>query len=294
MYRAGLQPMIKFTALVRVILCLGGLLAPSAAFGFHSGVQFDDLPGKGGGGGLFYTGARSDKGWTCTACHIGAEGKISIQLGSAPTALLQNSAYTPGQAYAITVSLRGEHLGLGSGRSNFNGFALTVRDSQNRPAGTISGYAPEDFYQANPATISTAGKVVGTTAWKFTWTAPAAGTGAVTFFIAMVDGNGANSPPTATLTDPFGDDVAVGQVTLRDGSSSAQLLAPGGNFRTEARARNRMTLNLGGNCHEDHLGSPWPIPMGQSVIPDAARAGRLQQRHKRRHAVSGGRDLHHR
>lgn len=307
MHRAWLRSVTRLAALA-VLLCAvvgaGGLLTPGRALAFHSGAQFDDLPGKGGGGGLFYTGAPSDKGWTCTACHIGAEGKISIQLGSTPTALLQNGVYTPGQAYALTVSLRGEHLGLASGRSNFNGFALTARDSQNRPAGNISGYAPEDFYQANASTIITAGKVVGTTAWKFTWTAPSAGTGAVTFYIAMVDGNGASSPPTVTLTDPFGDDVAVGQVTLKDGSSSAQLFVPckgsktvdytevlkRGPFITPALPY-RTSLSLGGNCYEARISSPWPFHMGRSLIPGAARAAWLHQRTHPR-AVSARRHLH--
>lgn len=305
MYRAWLRSMTRLAAFLWVLMWVGGLLAPGTALAFHAGAQFDDLPGKGGGGGLFYTGAPSDKGWTCTACHLSAEGKISIQLGATPATLLQNNTYAPGQAYAIVVSLRGEHLGLGSGRSNFNGFALTVRDSQSRPAGNISGYAPEDFYQANPSTIITAGKVVGTTAWKFTWTAPAAGTGTVTFFVAMVDGNGANSPPTVTLTDPFGDDVAVGQVTLKDGSSSAQLVAPGlarpGEQHQVLPRRDAITapalpyrqpLSLGGNCYEAQTGSPWSVHMGRSAIPDAARAAWLQQRYKRRYAVSARRHLH--
>ena len=304
MYRAWLRPMTKLAVLVCAVVC-AGLFAPGTALAFHSGAQFDDLPGKGGGGGLFYTGAPSDKGWTCTACHIGGEGKVSIQLGSTPTALLQNSVYTPGQAYAITVSLRGEHLGLSSGRSNFNGFALTVRDGQSRPAGNISGYAPEDFYQANAATIITAGKVVGTTAWKFTWTAPAAGSGAVTFFIAMVDGNGANSPPTVTLTDPFGDDVAVGQLTLKDGSGSAQLLVPCRDSQTrdyvEVHKRgadtapallNRTPLSLEGNYYEARTRSPWPVHTGRSFIPGAARAARMQQRYRHGGAVPAWRHLH--
>lgn len=304
MHRAWLRSVTMPVALLACLLAVSAVAVafPTAAHAFHSGAQFDDLPGKGGGGGVFYTGAASDKGWTCTACHIGSQGQISIGLAAVPSALFQSGAYTPGQAYKLTVSLRGEHLGQSSGRSNFNGFALTVRDAQSRVVGSISGYAPEDFYQANAATIATAGKVVGTTSWTFTYTAPAAGTGAITFYLAMVDGNGANSSANATLTDPFGDDVAVGQVTLKDSSVSALLPATPQVIRTAEYTEdkrglrigptllNRLALSLGEKFDETYPCSPWSIFVGSA--PCLRAPAGLQRHPERRHSLSRGRHLH--
>lgn len=305
MYRAWLR---SVTLLAWLLAAAGtlGVLFPAAALAFHAGAQFDDLPGKGGGGGVFYTGAPSDKGWTCTACHIGSQGQISIGLAAVPSALLQSGVYTPGQAYKLTVSLRGEHLGQSSGRSNFNGFSLTVRDAQNRVAGAISGYAPEDFYQANAATISSAGKVVGTTTWSFTYTAPIAGTGAITIYLAMVDGNGANSSANATLTDPFGDDVAVGQITLKDSSVSALLAVPPQVIRTAEYTEdergprhwnrinptllNRLALSLGEVFDETYTCSPWPLLMGSA--PRLRAPACLHRHPARRESLSDWRHLY--
>jgi hypothetical protein len=41
----------------------------------------------------------------------------------------------------------------------------------------------------------------------------------VHLYIAVVDGNGANSDPNTTLTDPFGDDLAVGELALFEGGA---------------------------------------------------------------------------
>ena len=301
MYRARLRSVTLLACLLGALGGALGLFVPAAALAFHSGAQFDDLPGKGGGGGVFYTGAPSDKGWTCTACHIGSQGQITIGLTSVPSTLFQAGAYAPGQAYKLTVSLRGEHLGQSSSRSNFNGFALTVRDAQSRVAGMISGYAPEDFYQANAATISTAGKIVGTTMWSFTFTAPPAGTGAITFYLAMVDGNGANSSANATLTDPFGDDVAVGKVTLKDSSISARLpVSPqdtrAAEYTEDKRGHrvvptllNRLALSLGGNFDEICICSPWSLFVGSAP---RLRAPTGLQRHHERTPVPTGRHLY--
>ena len=57
---------------------------------------------------------------------------------------------------------------------------------------------------------------VGQVEWTFDWTAPAEGTGEITIYLGVVDGNGAGSPPTSTLTDPWNDDVAAGAIHLRE------------------------------------------------------------------------------
>lgn len=286
MHRTRLQSVIATpshagAARLVVIVCL--LFSP-AVHAFHSGAQFDDPPGKGGGGGLFYTGAPSEKGWDCSTCHIRPEGKIRVNLTTSPAGLVQSATYSPGVAYQFSVGLQGEHRGLSSGRSNFNGFALLISDGQGRPAGTISGYAPEDIYQANETKIASTGKKVGTASWSFTWTAPKAGTGAVTLYLAMVDGNGADSPPTVTQTDPFGDDVIAVKLNLKD--ATVATMPPPLNTPLRASQRReialllRPTLSLGGMNHEELTAWPWLAGGRPAAIRIRAALRRRQHRHR--------------
>lgn len=215
-----------------MISALLSLALPSTAYAFHVGSVFDKPAGAGGGGGLFYTGAPFDKGWTCNLCHTEAPGKITLRLQVEPAELFQNFRLAPGQTYTFTATLQGETRGLGSSLSNYNTMAVSITDSQGISIGSIGGFAPEDFYAAAPTTIISTGQKPGMSSWQFSYTAPADIQGAVTMYVAAVDGNGADSPPTKTLTDPFGDDVFTAAVHFESGAT-AQLNAPnspGGNF----------------------------------------------------------------
>lgn len=216
----GLAPLVLL-----VLFALQSALFCGRAHAFHVGSTFDAIPGKGGAGGIFYTGAPTERGYTCAACHLAPEGKIRVGLSTTPPGLFENRRYTAGQAYVVTVRLLNEHRGLSSARSNFNGFAAVFLDGKKQHAGRVSGFAPDEYYASGNALIASAGKTVGTATWSFTWTAPAAGAGALSFYIGMVDGNGADSPPTQTLTDPLGDDVITASLVLSDGSTAA--LGPG-------------------------------------------------------------------
>jgi hypothetical protein len=200
------------------------LTAGATARAFHAGNTFDAPPGAGGGGGVFYTGSSRERGWTCAACHTGAPGSIRVDLDANPRSLFDTFAYVPGQAYAITATMVGEHAGLDAPNSNYNSIAVSVVDASGNPAGSISGYAAEDFYPSGPATIVSAGKTTGVTMWSFTWRAPAGGAGPVKVHIASVDGNGANSGATEALTDPWDDDVFVGALAL-DGPPPSEVTA---------------------------------------------------------------------
>jgi len=209
----------------RSLAILGALslvwLAPSPARAFHAGSVFDKPPGAGGGGGLFYTGAIRDKGWDCTACHLDPPGKIQLRLFVDPPDLFQSFRYTPGQTYTFSVAMEGESLGMGSPLSNYNTIAVSIVGPTGAPVGSMSGFAAEEFYTGWPTTIVSGGQRVAATSWSFQWIAGGPGAGMVTIFIGAVDGNGANSPPGQTLTDPFGDDVYIGTVQLEEGAVTA-------------------------------------------------------------------------
>jgi hypothetical protein len=110
-----------------------------------------------------------------------------------------------------------EWAGLQNPQANYNAIALAVVDAGGQAAGSIAGYAADELYESGPATIVTAGQHPGRTSWSFTWTAPQAGTGTVAIHLAAVDGNGAGGT-VGTLTDPWGDDVFVGTLTIDDAS----------------------------------------------------------------------------
>jgi hypothetical protein len=218
-----------------------------AAYGFNSIMHWGaDADGHDAGGAfLFGTGSRADWGITCAMCHVddaGQQGAISLVLTPTPAWEVVNgvSAYKPGATYVIDVAMLGAHLGTGLSDDQ-NTFALTAEDQSSHlagafttdtcPAGPAScvgtNNCPADYKPLNQlpptATTYTYGATCATifalprespalTAWKVTWTAPAAGTGKVTLFYGAVDGDSGN--PTSSL----GDDVTVGTVKLDEGS----------------------------------------------------------------------------
>ena len=194
---------------------IGAIVSPAAAY--HTGSLFAAAPGAGGAGGLFYTGSPRERGWTCASCHVEAPGLLRVSLTS-EEGLFADGRYVPERTYRITVRMQNETRGMGASRSNFNGMALTVLDGGGDPAGALGGYDAARFYARGSAILASSSTVVGETEWTFTWTAPTAGTGEIVFYLGVVDGDGAGSGPTETLTDPFGDDVAVGRVVVREGS----------------------------------------------------------------------------
>jgi hypothetical protein len=196
-------------------------LVTGSALAYHAGNLFDVPPGGGGGGGLFYTGSPREHGWTCAACHIEAPGRSRVNVSSDPPDLITAGSYAPAQTYRLSFALTNEYLGLGSPLSNYNSIVLTAVDGARAPAGAFTGFAAAEYYTRGTNIIASAGRTPNETAWSFDWTAPAAGAGRIQLFIAVVDGNAANSTATATLTDPFGDDIALGTLTLSESAGAA-------------------------------------------------------------------------
>ncbi|MEZ4337515.1 MAG: choice-of-anchor V domain-containing protein [Sandaracinaceae bacterium] len=224
------------------ILFLFVLGAASPAAAWHVGSTFDAAPGAGGGGGLFYTGAPRERGWTCAACHTDAPGALRVRLTDDGD-LFASRTYEPGRAYAIRVAIDEERLGLGAGRSNFNGMAVTM---SGESPGSLGGYDASQFYARGANILATSATRAGETEWAFTWTAPEAGAGEVRMFLGVVDGNGADSAPDETLTDPFGDDVATGAFVFTErGATGRTPEGKGGEISRSAssprRAQKRYT-----------------------------------------------------
>lgn len=190
------------------------------------GTPYNTMPG---GGGILGTGGQGDYTITCANCHIkGGDGYGSIGLTVTPP---PPSMYKPATKYDFTVKMTGEHRGL-SGCSpyvigNVNQFALTFEDASGKQVGSFTtDYAsssscptkPPDakftgstyMYQNCRAVIST--PVAGRSSWTFSWTAPAAGTGAITAYWGAVDGD--------CMMDSKMDDVVVGNASMGEGTAS--------------------------------------------------------------------------
>jgi hypothetical protein len=201
-----------------------------------------------------YSGAPGSSGRCAGSCHGGSGG--TIVASGFPT------EYTPGQVYTISVTHNG-----GSMIKQFNSSCRVGTGSQN--AGVLAA-------STNTATYNTSGETNGvhTTALDimnatFTWTAPSAGTGSVTLYLAGHQGaySGANTVLTFTATEqvsgirvgdpavgsepslvhgsspnPFRDETVIGFVLPRAGSVLVEIYDSAGR-RLEAR-RSEETAGL--------------------------------------------------
>lgn len=152
-------------------------------------------------------------------------------------------AYEPGATYTITIELTGEHRtnvnpNNTSQRADLNGFSATFEDASGQLAGVLmsdSGQSSASCPATYPYTNGSGGFIhagpgggattvlfgdchavlyfheVARTTWTFSWQAPGAGTGDVTLFLGVVDGDheGASS---------LDDDVVERSFVLVEGS----------------------------------------------------------------------------
>lgn len=140
----------------------------------------------------------------CTSCH----GGIALNSGPATRSLTFNgsagSSYVPGQTYNMTFTVsRATRIKYG--------FQLKVEDAQGSDAGTLISTTNRTWVQQGYLNQSGSGNLSttsGTISWNFQWTAPAAGTGPVTFYIAS---NAANNNGGTS-----GDEIYTDAVTLQE------------------------------------------------------------------------------
>jgi hypothetical protein len=135
------------------------------------------------------SGSPGDGGATCTDCHGGT---ATFQEGWI-TANIPAEGYIPGETYTITAT--GTHEGVGK-----FGFEVTSENDGAQKAGSMIVTNSVENQLAN-GNQSITHKSTGTTptgntkTWMFDWTAPAEGTGNITFYGAFnaANGNGNNS-----------------------------------------------------------------------------------------------------
>ncbi len=119
-----------------------------------------------------HTGSPGD-GKNCTFCHGGTASPISNVI----TSDIPASGYLPGENYTITVTTSG------SGRK---GFQVSPQNVEGDLLGTLTAGAGNKLVGNGKYVTHSSGVLTPTAEWSFVWTAPAAGTGNVTFYGAYV------------------------------------------------------------------------------------------------------------
>ena len=158
------------------------------------GYTDDDLP-KAGKTGAPLEGTCANE--TCHEDSDGGNGDVFMQFSG-------GNAYTPGMTYDITVIVDDSEA------SRF-GFELTALDGANQKAGNLA--LGDVLRQAFPTDGAVPGRQYishkdadSINTWSFTWTAPAASVGDITFYYA---GNGANNND-----EEDGDHIYLGETTI--------------------------------------------------------------------------------
>ncbi len=132
------------------------------------------------------TGSPGDGGATCTGCHSGT---ASAQTGWI-TSNIPASGYVSGNTYTITATA------TYAGRNKF-GFEVSPQNTTGTIIGTIVNTSTQTGILASGyiGHTSSGNTGTGTKTWSFDWTAPAVGTGALTFYGAFncANGNGSTS-----------------------------------------------------------------------------------------------------
>ena len=221
---------MNYAATLALLVTLGW--HPETAW-FDPATRTPTPSGKPGGGGLVGTGGFRSGGVRCDHCHVrpvvGPMGRIDAGVAFVPA--LTNGQYAPGQQYAVTVTMSGEHRRNPMGNSE-NGFAGNFEQADGGTAGALTSDTP-GFGAANcQATLgsvvaATPGTTItysdcayvvhrnrtNTNMWTFTWTAPAQNVGDVNFWFGIVDANG--NDRTVQPDGGLEDDVYMGRVVLR-------------------------------------------------------------------------------
>lgn len=205
------------------------------------------------------TGSPGDGGATCKNCHAGPT--PSTQAGLI-TSTIPAAGYTAGQTYTITATIARQ------GHTKF-GFEI----SPQNPAGTLLGTLivtntteMQLVGTGKYITHKTAG-VTGTNSrtWIFDWTAPAAGTGDVTFYGAF--------NITNALNNSSGDTTVLSTLTVNECATPAQ---PGVISGQAVICSNTGILNYSVNPVANATSYNWTVPAGWTIISQPPYGASIQ------------------
>lgn len=169
------------------------LIAAYVLLSGYGGGPDTDYPGGAPAG---YTGSPGD-GQNCKNCHGGTATTVAGMI----TSNIPAAGYTPGASYTITVTVTG---------SNSKGFEVSPQNASGTLLGTLTAGTGNKLVGSGKYVTQSSASNASTAIWSFGWTAPAAGTGTVTFYGAFTASKpvtklstlvvNENAPLTATAT----------------------------------------------------------------------------------------------
>jgi hypothetical protein len=160
------------------------IVASVVIFSSFGGDENSDYPNGSPGG---YTGSPGD-GKNCKNCHGGSYSTVSGWI----TSDIPAAGYTPGSSYTITVTLTG---------SGNKGFECSPQNSSGGLLGTLTAGSGQHLVNGSKAVTHSSKKTSNPATWTFTWTAPAAGTGDVTFYGAFTVTKSVTKLSTLTVSE---------------------------------------------------------------------------------------------
>lgn len=156
-----------------------------------------------------YTGSPGD-GQNCTSCH---NGSASTQAGII-TSNIPGTGYVPGSSYTITVTLSG---------SGQKGFEVSPQNASGTLLGTLTAGAGNKLVGSGKYCTHSSAVGGSSATWNFTWTAPAQGTGTVTFYGAFTITKPVTKLSTLVVNEgvlPLGVTASATPSTILSGSTS--------------------------------------------------------------------------
>ncbi len=241
----------------------------------------------------------------CSSCHAG----LALNAGPAVRTLSFNgvaspTTYVPGQTYNVQYTVSE------AGRNRY-GFQLVARTATNLTAGNLIASEPTRAQLISTQRLSHTGNGnsgTGTITWNFQWTAPAAGTGVVRFYVstnatnANASTNGDNTY-TNTFTLQEAPPVVNRQVTFRVNMTGVSVASSGvhisGSFQSTGAAPVAMAAST--TIPNTYIYSA-TVPDGQAVtyrfhngssssnvetVPAACGVAIAQGVYARSHSVQG-------
>jgi hypothetical protein len=196
----------------------------SVALSLMLGLVLINATNNSGGPAAGNTRAAGESSCSRVGCHASL---INRPLDSATTIVfagLTNASYVPGTTYEVTAN-------ISSATRNKFGFQLQALNSNNTKAGTIAKATASDntvqifngsgtfanrtyIQHTSSGNTGTASGGRNRRTWSFKWTAPAAGTGDVTFYACFLIANGNGQEDAA-------DSTYSTRYTLTEGSATA-------------------------------------------------------------------------
>ncbi len=247
-------------------------LTAIAIFGFLSLLATEYAMTSSGGPPPNNTGAPGQG--NCTGCHGGA-----VNSGPATRTLVFNgnpnlTSYVPGQTYTAVLTIN--QTGIGT-----FGFQMISRNASNANVGTFIVTNVNETQVSNGYFEHTSGGITasttGTKSWSFSWTAPASGTGTVSFYVATnaANGNGGTSGD-AIYTNVFTLTEAAAAPSVNAATVTQSAVCRGGsitvNFTTSANFNAGNTFSVQLSDQNGSFANPTTIGSLSATAPAAITA----------------------